>query len=275
MEEVARIGIGAEIVGMDGLVWGRVVAEERKCWRLADGRVARASKATHGKKWMWAVVADEALNVSCVRPEQEASNEKGIVWPENVITAVCDWLPLPAALCTKGTAKDWATALTGHLPLVLPPPQTDAFLCFCLLEVLVNFDEDRLPLPVSAVYSEMRSAARRAITNEAYRARLEELILRKLGPACKSQQEKFLQQRRPHHICWDAQLKNSGFKSLQGFARHFASRRLIGIINQRWQKRIHHSPNLMTCQEWLLTKVNRQHPLFVDHEAWRLRTSAS
>lgn len=266
------IGIGAEIVGIDGSVWGRVVSEERKCWRLVDGRVAR--KVAHGKKWIWTAAAKAPI-APCVRLEQEASNDKGILWPENVITSVCDWLPLQAALCIKATAKDWATVLTGHIPLVLPPPQTDALLCFCLLEVLVNFDEDRLPLPVSAVYSEMRSAARRAIANEVSRARLEELILRKLGPACKSQQEKFLQQRRPHHICWDAQLRNSGFKSLQGFARHFASQRLIGILNQRWQKRIHHSPNLMTCQEWLLTKVNRQHPLFVDHEAWRLRTSVS
>merc|ERR1711937_1065227 len=33
-------GVGASIVGMDGDVWGRVVADEFHCWRLHTGRIA-------------------------------------------------------------------------------------------------------------------------------------------------------------------------------------------------------------------------------------------
>lgn len=50
--EPVSSGVGARIVGSDGTSWGVAVAEERGCWRLRDGRVAR--KATEGRKWRWA-----------------------------------------------------------------------------------------------------------------------------------------------------------------------------------------------------------------------------
>merc|ERR1712100_712978 len=36
----------------------------------------------------------------------------------------------------------------------------------------------------------------------------------------------------------------------------------------RPHKRIHHSPNTRTCKELLLTRVNRQHKLYLEHERW-------
>jgi len=53
-------GIGANIAGVDGSKWGRVVGGERDCWRLSNGRIAR--KNTEGLRWNWCtdeVPADE------------------------------------------------------------------------------------------------------------------------------------------------------------------------------------------------------------------------
>ena len=44
-------GVGSQIQGADGRVWGTVVSEERKCWRLDSGRIAK--KSTLGQKWHW------------------------------------------------------------------------------------------------------------------------------------------------------------------------------------------------------------------------------
>jgi len=265
----AACGIGAEIVGADGKPWGTVVAEERHCWRLARGRTAK--KAMEGRKWHWAALRPEAAPQPARRPVRSEGGE----WPEVLVLGTCDWLPLESALCAMRTCKDWAAALTDHVPLTLPPPQADALLQFCLLEVLVRFDDDRLPLPISALYSEMRLAERRVATSSVTRRRVEESIFRTLGPAFKSQQEQFLRRRRPHHVAWSAELKNSGFRTLERLAKHFGvgQDRLIEIFHQRWQKQIHHTPNTRTCWEWVLTKVNRQHPLWVEHATWRLEVA--
>jgi len=187
---------------------------------------------------------------------------------ECTVLGACDRLPLRAVLRALPVCRDWAAALVGYAPLALPPPQADALLQFCLLEVLIAFDDARLPLPMSAVYSEMRAAARRACASPAVRAHLEDSIFRRLGAACKSQQEQFLREGRPHHVAWSADFKGSGFRTLERLAKHFDSERLIEVFHQRWHKRIHHSFNTRTCMEWLLTKVNRRHPLFVQHELW-------
>lgn len=332
-------GPGGAVLGPGGQVLGLAVAEERRGWRLADGRVVR--KSAEGKKWRWAAkdTEDPSGNMAAdsettlpsqstgpspvssqdsraspspaasplLLPEPSLPLQAAALsgedkpeffelepdeWPEDAqplaaagrapgaaarserhpdtaILGTCDWLPLQAALCAKASCRDWARALQGRLPLALPPPQADALLRFCLLEVLVCFDDDRLPLPMSAVYSEMRTAARRAVADRAVRAHLEESVLRPLGTACKAQQEEFLRQRRPHHTAWSAELKGSGFKTLKRLGEHFAGERLVEVFRQRWRKRIHHSPNIRTCQEWLLTKVNRQHPSFVEHALWR------
>lgn len=44
--------LGSQIIGVDGEVWGRVVAEEGKAWKLEGGRIAK--KETEGVKWRWA-----------------------------------------------------------------------------------------------------------------------------------------------------------------------------------------------------------------------------
>lgn len=44
-------GIGANIRGVQGDLWGQVVAEEPTCWRLDSGRVAK--KETEGYRWNW------------------------------------------------------------------------------------------------------------------------------------------------------------------------------------------------------------------------------
>lgn len=47
----ASEGLGANIQGIDGSVWGRVVWEEGDCYHLESGRIAK--KATNGNKWTW------------------------------------------------------------------------------------------------------------------------------------------------------------------------------------------------------------------------------
>jgi hypothetical protein len=44
-------GVGASICGIDGELWGRVVADNGSCWQLESGRIAK--KATEGMKWNW------------------------------------------------------------------------------------------------------------------------------------------------------------------------------------------------------------------------------
>lgn len=45
-------GVGAQIYGLDGELWGAVAGDEGGAWRLEGGRVAK--KATEGSKWRWA-----------------------------------------------------------------------------------------------------------------------------------------------------------------------------------------------------------------------------
>lgn len=63
-------GVGASIVSVDGERWGRVVGEERDCWRLHTGRIAR--KDTEGWKWVWSdegEVPAEAMETSAEKSD--------------------------------------------------------------------------------------------------------------------------------------------------------------------------------------------------------------
>lgn len=51
-DKTAESSIGSTIVGADGSVWGKVVADEGHAWKLKGGRIAK--KATEGEKWWWA-----------------------------------------------------------------------------------------------------------------------------------------------------------------------------------------------------------------------------
>lgn len=285
---------------MDGRGWGFAVAEERHCWRLGRagpevaasllaeerkryGRVAH--KALQGRTWRWAAQGAGACAALATCGESDSAGDcddgaerpppriavvgsggrsDGI--PEMVIVQACDWLSLVPALRAMQSCRDWAAALGSRVPLVLPPPQADALLQFCLLEVLAAFDDDRLPLPLSAVYSEMRAAARRCAASAAGRTRLEAAVFRMLGEGSRAQQEQLLKECRPQHISWGCDLRSSGFRTLERLAKHFGAEKLIDILHQCWRQRIHHSLNTRTCKEWVLRKVNRAHPLFVEHE---------
>merc|ERR1711879_397418 len=64
----ASRGVGASIAGVDGSLWGRVVADEYECWRLHTGRIAK--KATEGYRWNWSA-SDE-----CAADTREGSAEQ-------------------------------------------------------------------------------------------------------------------------------------------------------------------------------------------------------
>jgi hypothetical protein len=55
----SSFGIGASIQGLDGNMWGRVVADEGYCWKLHTGRIAK--KETEWYKWQWA----ETTEIAC------------------------------------------------------------------------------------------------------------------------------------------------------------------------------------------------------------------
>lgn len=342
--------VGRSIVGIDGRPWGAVVAEEKRSWRLASGRIAR--KGGEGRKWRWSrsgrttasdtpeeslssssgtsttpsestslrsrvscslhdlstkelhcdshsLTQDGALQHICVceaaviervnaevewevlKPESScraapwcgptpARRKADLVALDLWLVPAVDWLHLHGVRTAAAACREWAEALSVRPSLVLPPPQLDELLRFCLLEVLVSLDEARLPLPMTAIYGEMRSAARRAAANPRSRARLEELALARapLGPSYRSQQKRLIAEGRPHHISWDAEIRSSSFRTVDKFAKHFHGERLIEVFHHRWGKRIHHSPNTRTCKEWLLTRVNHQHPLYSAHRSW-------
>merc|ERR1711988_1051422 len=61
----AQSGVGANIAGIDGSSWGRVVGEDDTCWRLSSGRIAK--KDTEGQRWNW---CKEEISVEPVAPEK-------------------------------------------------------------------------------------------------------------------------------------------------------------------------------------------------------------
>jgi hypothetical protein len=64
----ASYGIGASIAGVDGSLWGRVVAEDCDFWRLHTGRIAK--KHTEGSKWNWCATE------GCSAEKREGTAEK-------------------------------------------------------------------------------------------------------------------------------------------------------------------------------------------------------
>jgi len=260
------IGIGHEIVALDGSSWGLAVSDDSHCWHLAGGRIAQ--KNTEGKKWQWKVNVSP-LAAQNVQPCGEAAaDDSEAVLAEPFLVHICSWLVLKWAQRALITCRGWKGVLQSRVPLTLPPPQSDALLEFCLLEVLVRFDDARLPLPLSAIYNEMLVAGRRIANDPRSRQHLEASICQFLGPSCKAQQQQFLKDIVPHHIAWSPDVKTAGFRSLERLGKHFHNERLIETYHQTWHKRIHHSPNTRTCQEWLLTLVNRSHKLYTDHLEW-------
>jgi len=249
---------------------------------MAEGKRSTASmhEATEALPQMHdAILADQASeNPSSLVPDCGRSRI-GSSWQDDAapttelaITGAFQWLSLQTITCAARVCQCWASFAT-HVPVQLPPPQVDLVLQFCLLEVLADFDDDRLPLPMSAVFGEMCVAARKATACQQRRLQLERQVLRVAGPAYKTQQLEFFKNLRVHHVPWQkacADLRRSGFKTLEKLGKYFHSEKLIDVFHQRWRKQIHHSPNTRTCKEWLLTRVNREHPLFVEHMLWRL-----
>ncbi|CAE7864303.1 unnamed protein product, partial [Symbiodinium microadriaticum] len=234
-----RSRIGSAIAGVGGASWGRVLAEDAKSWLLDSGR--RAKKASENVQWRWedAVSTQDGTTGSWTLPpavefeavEVEPSSEWDD-YPQAMLINSCSFLSLKSATASLSACKRWAQALRGRFPVELPPPQVDKLLQFCLLQVLLVFDETRLPLPITAVYSEMRSAGRRATAEPAARSRLESMVLQPAGPSYRAQQSDFLGsfsdgRRQRHHVCWLPDVKSSGFKSLDKMARHFHATDLI------------------------------------------------
>merc|ERR1712151_1374820 len=66
----AASGVGASIRGTAGALWGRCVADEGSCWRLASGRIAK--KETEGIRWYWSQEGE--LSAQAVETQAEKSN---------------------------------------------------------------------------------------------------------------------------------------------------------------------------------------------------------
>jgi len=60
----ASRGVGVGIRGIQGDLWGNVVAEEPTCWRLDSGRIAK--KETEGCRWNWEPSAQIEVDVYCM-----------------------------------------------------------------------------------------------------------------------------------------------------------------------------------------------------------------
>lgn len=272
----ATVRLGANIRGVGGALWGRVVAEEFQGWRLDTGHIAK--KVSENVQWRWDDTYAIHVELEGLELPPSADLEDHTGWdglPQAVLFHIYEWLSLRSALRAAASSRRWAQSAAA-LPVELPPPQVDALLQFCLLQVLQAFDETRLPLPMTAIYAEMRAAARKALAGTSARHRMESMVLQSVGRSCLSAQKDLLAglaagRCHRHHISWMPDVKTSGHRTLERMARHFHSMDLIEVTKQRWHKRIHHSPNTRTCIELLLTGVNRSHPLFLEHEAWALQ----
>lgn len=266
--------IGFYVQGPQGHKWGKVDAEDERFWHLDSGHSVK--KSGEGRHWRWAPppLGEESAVAEAFALKPKAKD--GSCWerfPALLIIGSLDWLPLKPAIACLAVSRHWNAALLGRLPLVLPEPQVDALLQFCLLQVLVDFDDNRLPLPISAVYGEMRMAARALMSNVEARKRCEATVLQPLGRSCRTQQDRLLQMlrlggNRPYHIAWTADVRRSSFDSLQKLAKHFHKTGLIEVVQQRWRKDGHTNPNTRTCQELMLTSVSRSHNLFREHASW-------
>lgn len=175
------------------------------------------------------------------------------------------FLELPVLLRSSRTCRCWATAASS-LQVELRQPQAIRVLRFCLVEVLYDFDDDRFPLPLSAIYGDMCKVARRAYAADGHAPRLASFCFGTLP-----HEQAPSRGGAPHHVSWHracGDLRQSGLKTLEKMGRFFQAERLIDVSLQRWRKRIH-KKNLLSCKEWLVTRANRQHPAFNEHAAWR------
>lgn len=109
----ASSGIGAQIYGLDGELWGLVAGDEGGAWRLDGGRVAK--KATEGSKWRWGISEDvepalpapapaapplaTPASVEVVAAYEESSSPAGfeVVGHEDAVEFFDVCMPQPAA----------------------------------------------------------------------------------------------------------------------------------------------------------------------------------
>lgn len=251
-------------------------ADERFCL-LDSGHAVKQSG--EGRTWRWAPppLGEESAVARAYTSKLKVQHATCLDhFDALLIVGILDWLPFKPAIACLAACRHWNAALSGRLPLILPKPQVDALLLFCLLQTLVEFDENRLPLPISAIYGEMRMAARSLMSNVKARKRCEETVLQPFGRSCRTQQERLLNMLclggRPYHVAWRADVRRSSFDSLRKLPKHFHESGLIEVVQHRWRKQekdgSHHSPNTRTHQELMLTSVNRNHNLFREHCAW-------
>eukprot|EP00929_Paragymnodinium_shiwhaense_P022226 TRINITY_DN14249_c0_g2_i1.p1 TRINITY_DN14249_c0_g2~~TRINITY_DN14249_c0_g2_i1.p1 ORF type:complete len:354 (-),score=77.34 TRINITY_DN14249_c0_g2_i1:161-1222(-) len=181
---------------------------------------------------------------------------------EAVFTGLFGALAVDDVLRSSRCCSAWHT-VAKTIPRRLTNPRVmDALLSFCLVEVLAVFSDDKLPFPLTATYGEMCAVARSLHSRPAVLDRLMLFLSKHLGSSC----DVFPN---PQHVMWSLDVKQSSFKSLEKMWHHFHTSRLLGATRQRWFKRMKNSHNTRTCCEWLLIKVNTEHPLLAEHEFLR------
>lgn len=181
------------------------------------------------------------------------------------------FLVLPEILHAGRICRCWR-ALTMHVPIEVKPCQAVAVLQFCLLEVLCDYSDSRLPLPWTAVFGDMRRLVRRLYRKPSHCSRLADAASSQLGCTDRIERLRVLQVSFPHHVAWPracSDLRHTGFKTLEKMGRHFQAEQLVEVSMQRWRARVHHTPNMRSCKELMLTHIGWQHPLLMAHIAWR------
>ncbi|CAK0856760.1 unnamed protein product, partial [Prorocentrum cordatum] len=202
---------------------------------------------------------------------QELGRELRSPWQESpsdshsaevVLSQAFQWLHVPAVVRAGRACRCWR-AWSRQLPTRIADQKTmDAMLTFCLLEVLSEFSDARLPFPLTAVYGEMCAKAREATTVEGLSGRMASFVCSAHAPAG-------ARMRHAQHVVWGLDVRQSSFKNLEKMWRHFHSKRLIDAHQQRWYKSMKNGKNTRTCCEWLLTRVNFGHQAFGDYAAAR------
>jgi hypothetical protein len=82
----SQFGVGATIRGINGEIWGRVVADEGHCWRLDSGRIAK--KETEGWRWSWHSAPEPACSTCSTNDNFEVAEKSDLLFVKGLGSAV-------------------------------------------------------------------------------------------------------------------------------------------------------------------------------------------
>ena len=180
--------------------------------------------------------------------------------PASAIRLACGWTELRPALRMAVTCRKCASALAGVVPAHLPPTLARLFLEHCLPRALEAVTADRLPLPLSAFWSDLRDSASRAAAHSAGRAALATAIAARATTRSLSRPRPLQLWAVAHHVAWVLDLRRLRFRNLKSLGRWLVRAGLL-TVSRRRRRGAPHDHHARGDGEWSVVTVHRAHPL--------------